>query len=253
LTLQTKYGLIGYPLGHSFSLPYFSRKFKKEGIGAVYSNYPLEEISRFTELVKGEEGLRGLNVTVPYKQQVIPFLDELDPLSSAIGAVNTIRFERRGSKLFLKGFNTDVTGFRKSLEEHLEGAHSHALVLGTGGSSKAVCYVLDQLGIPFRQVSRTRRSKILSYEMLDEDLLRRSRVIINTTPLGMHPHVDACPDLDYSLLGPEHLLFDLVYNPAVTLFLKRGTEMGAQTVNGHQMLVYQAEASWEIWNRKNMD
>jgi shikimate dehydrogenase len=249
---MTIYGLIGFPLGHSFSLPYFTEKFKREGVDAEYRNYPLEDIREFEELIGREKGLAGLNVTIPYKQEVIPYLDALNRTAREIGAVNTIRICRKDTHMGLVGHNTDVEGFRRSLEEHLGPQHKKALVLGTGGSSKAVVYVLAALGIRYRLVSRNKEGKpagVLSYYELDDSLVKSHALIINTTPLGMHPEVDRCPDLPYGAITKKHLMFDLVYNPAKTLFLSKGEEQGAAIVNGYDMLVYQAEASWEIWNR----
>jgi shikimate dehydrogenase len=244
------YGLIGFPLGHSFSVPYFTEKFARESLDAEYRNFPLEDIEAFESLVKKERKLEGLNVTVPYKEKVIPYLDSLSETAEKIGAVNTISFIRRDNKLLeLRGDNTDVTGFRRSLEEHLKKQHVSALVLGTGGSSKAVIYVLEQLGIRYTRLSRTKGGDRLSYEELDEEMLAGTPLIINTTPLGMHPNVNACPALSYERLTSDHLLFDLVYNPGKTRFLARGEERGAEIVNGYDMLKYQAEASWEIWNK----
>ncbi len=244
------YGLIGYPLGHSFSLPYFTRKFEKEKIQAEYRNFPLEQINEFEELVKRETNLVGLNVTVPYKQKIIPFLDALHPTARSIGAVNTIFFCRKEGRLSLLGYNSDVTGFERSLKEHLKEGHKQALVLGSGGSSKAVIYVLDKLGIVSQVVSRQEGDGILTYGELNEEIIAANALIINTSPLGMYPKVEGFPDIPYSALGPRHLLFDLVYNPEKTLFLKRGQEQGASIVNGSDMLIYQAEGSWEIWNKK---
>lgn len=263
------FGLIGYPLGHSFSVSYFEKKFRKEGIEASYRNFPLERIEDFESLLAGEPGLAGLNVTVPYKQAVIPYLDKLSDVAGEIRAVNTISFRRAAGSLELAGDNTDVIGFRRSLEEHLKPGHRSALVLGTGGSSRAIRYVLGQLGILFIMVSRSAgvrtgeesdgeerdgvKSGIrrITYGELDCKLVGETPLIINTTPLGMFPEVDTYPDIPYGALTPDHLLFDLVYNPARTAFLKRGEEMGATVVNGYDMLEYQAEASWKIWNSRN--
>jgi len=267
------FGLIGYPLGHSFSASYFEKKFREEGVKASYRNFPLEHIEDFESLLALEPDLDGLNVTVPYKQAIIPFLDTLSEVAGEIRAVNTVSFRREADRLVLAGNNTDVTGFRRSLEEHLKPGHTSALVLGTGGSSRAIRYVLDQLGIGFIMVSRSegirgaekndekrdvssdekrdaandgiRRT---TYRELDSKLVGETPLIINTTPLGMFPGVKAYPDIPYNAITPGHLLFDLVYNPARTVFLKRGEEMGATVVNGYDMLVYQAEASWGIWN-----
>jgi shikimate dehydrogenase len=249
----TLFGLIGYPLGHSFSVAYFTEKFSREGIDAEYRNFPLEEVSAFRELVRQEPGLAGLNVTVPYKQQIIPYLDALNRTARTIGAVNTIVFCRRDNRLTLLGYNTDVTGFERSLREHLKPRHREALVLGTGGSSKAIAHVLEGLGIEYRMISRTKGEGVLSYQELDRETVARSLLIINTTPLGMSPRVDTCPAIIYGAITPDHLLFDLVYNPERTLFLSKGEKQGATVVNGYDMLVYQAEASWEIWNRNCQD
>ena len=244
------FGLIGYPLEHSFSSAYFTGKFREEGIEAVYRNFPLEDISEFAILISNEPDLAGLNVTVPYKEKVVPHLDALGVTARTIRAVNTICVCRRGKGKALIGHNTDIAGFRQSLEEHLGPRHDAALVLGTGGSSRAVCHVLKELGIPFSQVSRSRGEGVLGYEELDGQIVRKHLLIINTTPLGMHPDVDSFPDIPYEAVTPGHLLFDLVYNPAKTRFLAKGEEQGAATINGYDMLVYQAEASWKIWNRQ---
>lgn len=254
------YGLIGYPLGHSFSSSYFERKFRAEGINAAYRNFPLEQLSAFKPLLEMEQGLAGLNVTVPYKQAIIPHLDRLSDVSQVIRAVNTISVHREGAKIETAGDNTDVYGFRRSLTEHLKPHHTSALVLGTGGSSRAVQHVLDRMGIGITLVSRSLTAEKVSpvelaghfrritYSGLDSRTVRDTKLIINTTPLGMYPNVTACPDIPYTLLTPDHLLFDLVYNPAVTEFLARGKKMGAAVVNGYDMLIFQAEASWKIWN-----
>ena len=242
------FGLIGYPLGHSFSASFFNEKFKAEGHDAEYRNYPLEQIADFLELLNREHDLEGLNVTVPYKQEVISYLDTLSPTAVAIQAVNTISVRRRKGSVELVGDNTDVIGFRRSLEEHLEPGHRSALVLGTGGSSKAVLYVLEQLGITHTMVSRTSGDKRITYGELDANKVSATTLIINTTPLGMHPMDFTYPDIPYEAVTHKHLLFDLVYNPGKTEFLTRGEAQGAKIVNGHDMLIYQAEASWDIWN-----
>jgi shikimate dehydrogenase len=244
-----KFGLIGFPLGHSFSVPYFQKKFEENGIDAVYENFPMEDIAGFDSLIERESELEGLNVTVPYKEQVIPFLDVLSKTARQIQAVNTIRVCRRDGRLALIGHNTDVIGFKRSLMEHLKDHHSSALVLGTGGSSKAVLFVLEELGIKYIQVSRTKGEGLSTYGDLTSDLIKATPLIINTTPLGMHPQTDTYPDIPYSSITSNHLLFDLVYNPAETRFLALGREQGAAVVNGYDMLVYQAEGSWDRWNR----
>lgn len=242
------YGLIGYPLGHSFSASYFTEKFVREGIRAEYRNFPLEDISAFEALIKEVPDLAGLNVTVPFKQRVIPYLNALSESAEKVGAVNTISFLRSRGAVTLRGDNTDVIGFRRSLEEHLDSRQNSALVLGTGGSSKAVCKVLEEMGMAYTRVSRSKGEDRISYADVDAEKMARFPVIINTTPLGMYPEADHCPDIPYEHLTPGHLLFDLVYNPALTRFLEKGKNQGAKYVNGYDMLVYQAEASWEIWN-----
>lgn len=244
-----KYGLIGYPLGHSFSVSYFRKKFEESGIDAVYENFPIEDIARFPALIAEETELEGLNVTVPYKEQVIPYLDVLSKTARQIRAVNTIRVCRRDGRLALIGHNTDVIGFERSLKEHLKDHHKSALVLGSGGSSKAVLFVLGELGIKFRVVSRNKGEGLSTYGDLTEDIISDTPLIINTTPLGMFPQTDTFPDIPYAAITSDHLLFDLVYNPSETRFLALGKEQGADIVNGDDMLVYQAEGSWDRWNR----
>ena len=241
-----RYGLIGHPLGHSFSAAFFNEKFAREGRDANYDNYDLETADELTELVKklGDE-LVGLNVTIPHKQAVIPLLDSLSEEAKAIGAVNVIK--RVGETL--EGYNTDVIGFRESLKPLLKPWHTTAFVLGTGGASKAVCHALKQLGIACTLVSRTPREGVVSYEVLENELRKNPEVlIVNCTPLGMSPKVDACPPLPYEALNDRTLLYDLVYNPEETLFLHNGKARGASTKNGLEMLRKQAEAAWEIWN-----
>ena len=241
-----QYGLIGYPLSHSFSQKYFTEKFQREGIaGCVYENFPLAGIDEFAALVQQHPDLHGLNVTIPYKEKVIPFLTAQSDVVKTIGACNCIRIENGG----LTGHNTDVVGFEESLRPLLQPHHTKALVLGTGGAAKAVHYVLNKLGISFIEVSRTpATTRQLSYQQIDETVIREHPVIINTSPLGMYPKVDECPPLPYQALTSKHYLFDLVYNPAKTLFLQKGEERGAAIKNGHDMLIIQAEESWRIWN-----
>ncbi len=245
-----KYGLIGFPLGHSFSKKYFSEKFEKEGIDdAVYENYPLEDINGFETLHKGDSELMGLNVTIPHKESVIPFLDVLSEDARNVGAVNTVCLCTKTGRKVKVGHNTDTSGFRKSLEENLTEMPAEALVLGTGGSSKAVVYVLEDMDINVTRVSSSGKEGAIAYSDLTDKLVRKAKLIVNTTPLGMHPNTDACPDIPYDALTTDHLLFDLVYNPVVTKFMQEGRNRGASAVNGYQMLVYQAEEAWEIWNR----
>lgn len=248
---MTTYGLIGYPLEHSFSRKYFTEKFDTEGLTQhQYNNYPLERIELLKEIIDKDNTLLGLNVTIPYKQQVINFLDEQDDIAQKIGAVNTIKIERTGGvKVKLKGYNTDAYGFYHALQPYLKKKHDSALVLGTGGSSRAVAYVLEELGIQFIYVSRNPREKNhLSYMDLCGPVLYNFQIIINTSPVGMYPNVQDAPDIPYDFISRDHILFDLIYNPEETLFLKKGKEKGAQVINGLSMLHLQAERSWEIWN-----
>ena len=241
------YGLIGYPLSHSFSKGFFAEKFAREGIrDCMYESFPIPEIGELPALIAQYPDLQGLNVTIPYKQVVMPYLDEMSPAAAQIGAVNCIRF-KDGRKT---GYNTDAIGFRRSLEPLLKSYHNKALVLGTGGAAKAVQYVLENLNIPYKLVSRKASADSVSYEQLDASIMASHTLIINTTPLGMYPNVDAAPALPYELLTDKHLLYDLIYNPAVTAFLQQGADRGATIKNGHEMLILQAEASWEIWNNE---
>ena len=242
------YGLIGYPLGHSFSRGYFTDFFGRENIDAEYKNFELPGIEKLGEVLSSESTLQGFNVTIPYKQQVFAYLDELDEAAQAIGAVNVVKVSRHDSKTHLKGYNTDHIGFADSIRPYLKPQHTHALILGTGGASKAVDYALRQMGLKTLFVSRTAREGIISYEELTPELMAQHTIIVNTTPLGMHPKVDECPPLDYAQLTPDHLLYDVVYNPEKTLFLQHGEEHGATICNGMDMLIGQAKAAWRIWN-----
>ena len=246
-----KFGLIGYPLGHSFSPGYFTEKFNKEGIDAQYDGYALAEATEALDLLKNDAELVGLNVTIPHKQAVMPLLDALDDTAEKIGAVNVIKVRRNGDKLHLKGFNSDCIGFERSFVKKLHPTHKKALVLGTGGAAKAVYYTLNKLGIAFKKVSRQGGQDKISYDELKQIDLKEYPVIINCTPLGMAPKVDVAPDLNYGQLDKNSYLYDLVYNPLETLFLKKGKEQGATVCNGLEMLHLQAEAAWEIWNDDN--
>jgi len=237
-----KFGLIGYPLSHSFSKKYFTDIFLQEGIDAEYENYPLEDISLIKTLFE-DSRLEGINVTIPYKEAVIPFLDELSDAVQQIGACNCIRIEN-GKKT---GFNTDVLGFERSLEKKLEPHHTKALVLGTGGAAKAVLYVLKNLSVTSLQVSRTPNGNSISYDDITDRMMNEYTLVVNTTPLGMYPNVDQYPKLPYHAMGEQHYLYDLVYNPAKTLFLQKGEERGAAIENGHDMLIIQADESRKIW------
>jgi shikimate dehydrogenase len=241
------YGLIGYPLGHSFSKKYFTEKFEKENIaGCVFELFPLEDISALKSLITKEGKLKGLAVTIPYKETVLPYLDLLDSTAAKIAAVNCIKI----SNGILTGYNTDVIGFERSLVPLLKSNHTKALVLGTGGSSKAVQFVLAKLGIPFLIVTRQNLPGpgFINYDILDEKITRDYPVIINCTPVGMSPNEQAQPMIPYEYLDKRHLLFDLIYTPSQTIFLKKAAEKGATIKNGYEMLVIQAEENWRIWN-----
>ncbi|RKW59798.1 MAG: shikimate dehydrogenase [Prevotella sp.] len=242
-----KYGLIGYPLEHSFSRNYFNEKFRNERIDAEYDNFEIPSIENFKEVLETTPNLRGLNVTIPYKEEVIRYLDELSAEARAIGAVNVIRVTHKGSKTVLKGFNSDVIGFTRSIESMLEPLHRKALILGTGGAAKAVDYGLKSLGLGTLFVSRTARPGVITYNDVTPDLIRSHKVIVNCTPLGMYPHVDSCPPLPYEAMDSHTLLYDLLYNPDETLFMQKGRQQGAITKNGLEMLLLQAFASWEMW------
>lgn len=239
-----KYGIIGYPLEHSFSRAFFTEKFQREHIDAEYVNFEIPSADMLPGIVQANPNLRGLNVTLPHKEAVIPMLNELSDEAKEIGAVNVIRV-RDGR---LKGFNSDIIGFMDSIRPLLKPWHQHALVLGTGGASRAIRVGLQRLGIEWTYVSRTPALGRLTYADLTSDLMEHYQVIVNCSPVGMFPRVDACPDIPYQLLTGRHLLYDLVYNPQETLFLKRGAEHGAAVKNGLEMLHLQALASWRFWN-----
>ena len=246
-----KYGLIGYPLGHSFSISYFNQKFQDEGIDAVYENFEIPTIDTLPEILDSNPNLRGLNVTIPYKEKVIPFLDTVSPEARAIGAVNVIRITHDGNKIKLKGFNSDVIGFTQSIEPMLDKKwHKKALILGTGGASKAIDYGLRNLGLETVFVSRYERPGTIQYASITPDVVQEYNVIINCTPIGMYPKTEECPPLPYEAMDQHTILYDLIYNPDETLFMKLGAEHGAQTKNGLEMLLLQAFASWEFWHGK---
>jgi shikimate dehydrogenase len=240
------FGLIGHPLGHSFSKKYFSEKFRTDGLSDCrFELFPLPDIAALPQLLAGHPGLCGLSVTIPHKQTVIPFLHEMEPEARAVGAVNCIRIN--GGKL--TGYNTDIFGFERSLLRFLNGVRpAQSLILGTGGAARAVAYVLKKLNLPHRLVSRHPRPGLLTYRDLAPDLVANSKLIINATPLGTFPKIEECPALPFQPLGKKHHLFDLVYNPQKTLFLARGESQGAATRNGLEMLRIQAEQAWKIWN-----
>ena len=241
-----RYGIIGFPLGHSFSRAFFTEKFQKEHIDAEYVNFEIPSAHLLPEIVRSNPHLRGLNVTLPYKEAVIPMLDSMSDEAREIGAVNVIQV-REGR---LKGFNSDIIGFMDSLRPLLKPLHQHALVLGTGGASRAIRVGLERLGLDWTYVSRTAAEGRLTYAALTPEVMEHFQVIVNCSPVGMFPKVDACPDIPYHLLSSRHLLYDLVYNPEETLFLKRGAQQGATIKNGLEMLHLQALASWEFWNER---
>ncbi|MEI8085431.1 MAG: shikimate dehydrogenase [Paludibacter sp.] len=243
-----QFGLIGFPLGHSFSKKYFTEKFENECIDARYDLYELKNISEFTAL-KDNSALCGLNVTIPYKEQVIEYLHDLDETAAKIGAVNVVKFIRANEELKLKGYNSDAIGFENSIKPFLKPYHQKALILGTGGASKAIDYVLNKLEIKTTFVSRTPKAGMKTYDELTESVLNDNLLIVNASPVGTFPHAEESPDIPYQFITDKHLLFDVVYNPAETLFLKKGWERGAKGLNGQSMLVGQAEAAWEIWNK----
>jgi shikimate dehydrogenase len=242
-----QFGLIGYPLSHSFSKKYFSEKFAHESIvDAQYELYELRSLEHFKQWMEDFVDLQGLNVTIPYKQEVIPFLDGLEDKAKAIGAVNVIKKEKNGTFI---GYNSDYYGFKRSLQLFLGTTKPQkALVLGTGGASKAVVVALKDMGIEYQYVSRTAGNGILTYDALSKEIIQLHSLIINTSPVGMYPHVEECPALPYEYINASHFLYDLVYNPAETLFMKKGLSNGAKTKNGLDMLILQAEKAWEIWN-----
>ena len=246
-----KYGLLGFPLTHSFSKRYFTEKFEKANLDACYNNFEIDAIEKFPEVVKNNSGIVGFNVTIPYKQQIIPFLNELCDEAREIGAVNTIKVVHTSEGTQFIGFNTDTFGFADSLKPLLKTHHKKALILGTGGASKAVKYVLDQLGIECRFV--TRKNSVdneINYNNLSEEIMKEHTLIVNTTPLGTFPKENTFPPIPYEYISGKHLLYDLVYNPEITQFMAKGKANGAVVKNGYDMLVLQAEKSYKIWNSK---
>jgi len=248
--MKRKYGLIGYPLGHSFSKDYFNNKFLSENIDAEYINFEIKDLKELKFILHENPELCGLNVTLPYKMDVIPLLDSITDNARNIGAVNVIKFKKGGlfTKLHLEGHNSDITGFKQSIEPFLNKTHRKALILGTGGASKAVYHGLKQLGLDPMYVSRTLESDGITYDEITSEIIEDHTVIINATPLGMYPKTDTCPDIPYQFLTSNHLLYDLIYNPDETLFMKKGKSAGAVVKNGLEMLLLQAFISWEIWN-----
>jgi shikimate dehydrogenase len=243
-----KYGLIGFPLGHSFSISYFNEKFQNEGIDAVYENFEIPDIEQLKEILSVNPNLKGLNVTIPYKEKVFAYLDNISPEARAIGAVNVIKVSHNGNNIKLTGYNSDVIGFTRSIEPLIERHHKKALILGTGGASKAIRYGLKSLGIETLYVSRAPRQGVITYNDITPEIIKEYNVIVNCTPLGMFPKIDYCPPLPYEAMDNHTLLYDLIYNPDETLFMTKGKAQGATVKNGLEMLLLQAFASWEFWN-----
>ena len=246
------FGIVGYPLEHSLSKAFFEKKFAMENIENVsFENFPIKHIVNwklFLLMAEMKKTLCGFNVTIPFKEEIMPFLDAVSDIAEEVGAVNVVKIDRNSEKGKFLGYNTDVLGFEKSLLEHKQAKHHSALVFGTGGAAKAVVYVLKKLNIDYQFVSRQSKNNTLTYEVLDKKTIENNLLLINTTPLGMFPNTDTCPPIDYTAIGKDHFLFDLVYNPTETLFLKKGKKQGAKTQNGYDMLCYQAEEAWQIWN-----
>ena len=241
------YGLVGYPLGHSFSKKYFEEKFISENINAQFLNFEIDNINKFHDIIRKTDDLKGLSVTIPYKETIIPFLDELSEEAKIIGAVNSIKVSHTTEGIFTKGYNTDMYGFQSSLLEFIGDNRSNALILGTGGAAKAVEFALIKLKIKYKIVSRSPKSDQISYDDI-EDLINDYKIIINTTPLGMFPKIETYPQLPYNKLDKSYFLFDLTYNPVVTTFMRKGQAQGANVKNGLDMLHAQALKSWTIWN-----
>lgn len=245
------FGLIGCPLGHSFSQSFFNRKFESEKIDARYVNFEIPQIERLAEILASSPNLAGLNVTIPYKEQIIPYLDAIDPEAKEIGAVNVVKIYRQpDGSISLKGYNSDYIGFSDSIKPLLgDNRDCSALVLGTGGASKAIIHALARLGIKSLPVSRNAKPGAVTYAEVTPQLVSEHRIIVNTTPLGMYPNVDSCPDIPYEALTDRHICYDLLYNPDRTLFMKKAAQAGATVKNGLEMLLLQAFAAWNIWNK----
>lgn len=247
-----KLGLIGYPISHSFSKKFYLEKFERENITDIhYDLYPIEDISNFPLLYERDPAFYGFNVTIPHKRNVMRFLNEFSPEAAEINAVNCVQVRWQGGKPYLKGFNTDAFGFEQSLQPLLKPQHTSALIFGNGGAAQSVFYVLRKLGIDFKIVSRSRNNGDLTYHDLTEDIIASHKLLINCSPVGTFPNVQDAPDIPYDGIGSAHLLYDLIYNPEETAFLKKGKERGAAIKNGHEMLIFQAEKNWEIWNQED--
>lgn len=243
------FGLIGFPLEHSFSKKYFTEKFIKESLtDCRFELFSIDNINKINGLIESNPGLIGFSVTIPYKEKIIPFLTDIDISASEIGAVNSVKVKRENNRIKLIGFNTDIYGFSESLKPLLKNFNSSALILGNGGAAKAVEYSLKKLNIEYLFVSRTKKAGTITYSDLNDNIIISNKLIINTTPLGMYPNVENCPDIPYNSLTSDHILFDLTYNPEITTFLKNGQNKNAKIKNGLEMLHFQAEQSWKIWN-----
>ena len=248
--MMKKLGIIGFPLGHSFSAGYFAEKFKKLNLTNYrYDNYPIESIDKLPKLLEDNPGLIGFNVTIPYKEAVIPFLDDLSDDASKIGAVNVVKISNVNGNLKLTGYNSDTYGFETPLLPHLKEHHTNALILGTGGAAKAVAWVLSKNQVNYTYVSRTpKMENSISYSDINQSVIEQNKLIINTSPLGMYPNIETCADIPYHFLNKQHILYDLVYNPLKTKFLENGENNGATIIHGLHMLELQADKAWEIWN-----
>ena len=242
-----RFGLLGKNIGYSFSAGYFAEKFKSLNLEDYeYVNFDIQTIEEFPEIIKSNPNLKGMNVTIPYKEAVIPYLDKISKKAQRIGAVNTIKFTKKGK---LKGYNSDFYGFKKSLKPLLEPHHKKALILGTGGASKGVAFALEELGLTYTFVSREATDESIGYKLVNATTFDNHQIVINCTPLGTSPNVDAFPPIPYEYFTPKHIAHDLIYNPEETIFLRKAKKQGATTKNGLEMLRYQAEKSWRIWNR----
>ena len=248
---KRNFGVMGFPLEHSLSKSYFEQKFAKEKIENVsYESFSTEASRLLMFLIEMEKSLVGFNITFPYKRDIIPYLDSVSEIAQEVRSVNVVKIDRSSVPPKFLGYNTDILGFEQSLLEHIKPKHRSALILGTGGAARSAAYVLKKLNIDYQYVSREAKPDVLTYETLDKKTIEDNLLIINATPLGMLPDVDTCPPIDYTAIGKNHFLFDMVYNPAQTLFLKNGKKNGAKTKNGYDMLCYQAEESWKIWNEE---
>lgn len=242
------YGLIGYPLAHSFSKDFFNEKFSNEGINAEYRNFEMKTLEPLREIVDSNPSLRGFNVTSPFKQDIIPYLNEITPEAKAIGAVNVVKIKRHGNDVILEGHNSDMIAFKQSIEPILDKKHNKAMVLGTGGAARAIISALRSMDVEIKNVSRFRRMDCIRYEDITDEIMKEYNVIINCTSVGMYPNTDVCPNILYDSIDSRSILYDLIYNPDETLFLKKGKEKGAIVKNGLEMLLLQAFESWNIWN-----